>query len=74
MLSPSTDMDELAKRAFVHLPGVSDEWINSLQVEKVAGGQLPPDENQRLLAELAHGPANVTEYGDLSCCKMASSP
>jgi NitT/TauT family transport system substrate-binding protein len=74
MLSASTDVDELAKRAFVHLPGVSDEWINSLNVEKVAGGQLPPDENQRLLAELAQGPANVTEYGDLSCCKMASSP
>ena len=31
----------------------SDEWINSLQVEKVAGGQLPPDEDQRLLAELS---------------------
>ncbi len=45
MLSPSTDVDELVKRAFVHLDGVSDEWINSLQVEKVAGGQLPPDEN-----------------------------
>src|SRR5436309_5683540 len=40
MLSPSTDVDELAKRAFVHLEGVSDEWLESLQVEKVAGGQL----------------------------------
>lgn len=74
MLSPSTDVDELAKRAFVHLPGVTDEWIDSLKVEKVAGGQLPPDENQRLLAELAHGHINVTEYGDMSCCKMASAP
>jgi NitT/TauT family transport system substrate-binding protein len=41
MLSPSTDVDELAKRAFVHLDGVTDDWINSLQVEKVAGGQAP---------------------------------
>jgi NitT/TauT family transport system substrate-binding protein len=77
MLSPSTDVDELAKRAFVHLDGVSDEWINSLQVEKVAGGQLPPDENQRLLAELAHGPANITEYADqlsqLSCCRLPNN-
>jgi NitT/TauT family transport system substrate-binding protein len=73
MLSPSTDVDELAKRAFVHLDGVSDEWINSLQVEKVAGGQLPPDENQRLLAELSHAPANVTEYGDMSCCRLANT-
>ena len=31
MLSPSTDVNELAKRAFVHLDGVTDEWIQSLQ-------------------------------------------
>lgn len=77
MLSPSTDVDELARRAFVHLDGVSDEWINSLQVEKVAGGQLLPDENQRLVAELAQGPANITEYGDelnaMSCCRLADN-
>ncbi|HSY42355.1 MAG TPA: hypothetical protein VK811_00485, partial [Candidatus Acidoferrum sp.] len=72
----STDVDDLAKRAFVHLDGVSDDWINSLQVEKVAGGQLPPDEDQRLVAELSHGPANVTEYGEiseLSCCRLANN-
>jgi NitT/TauT family transport system substrate-binding protein len=77
MLSPSTDVDDLAKRAFVHLDGVSDEWLNSLQVEKVAGGQLPPDENQRLLAELARGHASVTEYADeiseLSCCRLPNN-
>src|SRR5580698_10451240 len=54
MLSPDTDVDALAARAFAHLDGVSDDWINSVQVEKVADGQLPPDENARLLAELAH--------------------
>jgi NitT/TauT family transport system substrate-binding protein len=73
MLSPSTDVDALAKRAFVHLDGVSDEWINSLQVEKVAGGQLPPDENARLLAELSHSKATVTEYGEMSCCRLATT-
>ena len=41
MLSPSTDVNDLAKRAFVHLDGVTDEWLNSLTVEKVAGGQVP---------------------------------
>ncbi|MEY2466393.1 MAG: sulfonate transport system substrate-binding protein, partial [Verrucomicrobiota bacterium] len=41
MLSPSTDVEGLAKRAFVHLEGVSDEWLNALPVEKVAGGQVP---------------------------------
>src|SRR4051794_19771787 len=43
MLSPSTDVAELAKRAFVHLDGVSDQWLNNLQVERVAGGQVAPD-------------------------------
>ena len=41
LLVPTTNLDELAKRAFVHLDGVTDEWIEQLQVEKVAGGQLP---------------------------------
>lgn len=41
MLSPSTDPDALAARAFVHLDGVSDEWLQSLPVEHVAGGQVP---------------------------------
>ncbi|MEY2407814.1 MAG: sulfonate transport system substrate-binding protein [Verrucomicrobiota bacterium] len=42
MLSASTDTEALAKRAFVHLEGVSDEWINALQVEKIAGAQVTP--------------------------------
>jgi NitT/TauT family transport system substrate-binding protein len=41
MLSPSTDVDELAKRTFVYLDGVTDEWLNSLSVEKLADGQVP---------------------------------
>src|SRR5205085_10604434 len=36
MLASSTDVEDLAKRAFAHLEGVSDEWLKSLQVEKVA--------------------------------------
>jgi NitT/TauT family transport system substrate-binding protein len=43
MLSPSTDVEALAKRAFVHLEGVTDEWLKSLTVEKVAGGQVTPE-------------------------------
>jgi NitT/TauT family transport system substrate-binding protein len=41
MLNPSTDVAELAKRSFVHLEGVSDEWLQSLKVEKVANGEVP---------------------------------
>lgn len=43
MLAPSTDVAGLATRAFVHLAGVSDEWLDSLQVEKVAGAQVTQD-------------------------------
>ena len=41
MLSPSTDVADLARRSFAHLDGVNDEWLKSLTVEKVAGGQVP---------------------------------
>jgi NitT/TauT family transport system substrate-binding protein len=63
MLSPSTDVPALAKKAFVHLDGVSDQWLESLQVEKVAGGQVPPDQDIRLYAEL------ILSDTEESCCK-----
>ncbi|PYK30878.1 MAG: myristoyl transferase [Verrucomicrobia bacterium] len=63
MFSPTSDVPDLAKRAFGHLDGVTDEWLQNLQVEKVAGGQIPPDQDIRLYAELI---LNDTEG---SCCK-----
>ena len=51
MLTPSTEVAELANRAFVHLDGVSDEWLKSLKVEKVAGGQVPPGWDTRRYAQ-----------------------
>jgi NitT/TauT family transport system substrate-binding protein len=63
MLSPTTNVADLAKRAFVHLDGVSDEWLDNLQVEKVAGGQVPPDQDIRLYAEL------ILSDTEDSCCK-----
>lgn len=62
MLSPTTDVPELAKRAFVHLDGVSDEWLKNLQVEKVAGGQVTPGQDIRLFAEL------ILSDTEGSCC------
>jgi len=53
MLSPSTDTEALAKKAFVHLDGVTDEWLESVQVEKVAGGERPEKFNLRQLAIMA---------------------
>ena len=70
MLSPETDTDALAKRAFMHLPGITDEWIQSLQVEKVAGGQLSPGDDIRLYAKL------IESDPEDSCCrrKMFDQP
>lgn len=42
MLNPSTDVPALAQKAFVTLEGVSDAWLDSLQVEKIAGAQVTP--------------------------------
>jgi len=67
MLSPSTNVAELAKQAFVHLDGVSDEWLQSVQVERVAGGQVPPDQDVRLFAEL------ILQDQEESCCKAGKS-
>ncbi len=60
LLKPSTDPAALAKRAWLDLDGVTDEWVNGLKVEKVAGGGRPP-----LLAPAAF----AALYGDhLPCC------
>ena len=42
MLRSDTDLADLVKRSFVTLDGVSDEWLRTLEVEKVAGGQVTP--------------------------------
>ena len=62
MLSPTTDVPDLANRAFAHLDGVSDAWLQNLEVEKVAGGQVPPDQDIRLFAEM------ILSDTEGSCC------
>ena len=63
MLNPTTDVSELARRAFVHLDGVTDDWLQNLQVQKVADGQVPADQDIRLYAEL------ILHNTEGSCCK-----
>jgi NitT/TauT family transport system substrate-binding protein len=58
MLGPRTDVNELARRAFVHLDGVTDEWIEKLEVEKLADGRLPADFDIRQFAALILAPNN----------------
>ena len=69
MLNATTDVPTLAKSAFVHLEGVSDKWLQSLQVERLAGGQLPPDQKSRVLAECA-GAGVILNLA--SCCSPAT--
>ena len=70
MLSPETDTDALAKRSFMHLEGITDEWIRTLEVEKVAGGQVSPNDDIRLIAAL------IEKDAEDSCCrrKMFDQP
>jgi NitT/TauT family transport system substrate-binding protein len=70
MLAPETDTEALAKRAFMRLDGVTDEWIKNLAVETVADGQLSKAEDARLLASLAG------KDMESSCCrrKMFDQP
>jgi len=70
MLDPNTDTDALAKRAFQHLEGVTDEWIKSVKVERVRGGQIDPNQDIRLYAEL------ILRDGMDACCarKMYDQP
>lgn len=65
MLLPDTDPVALAKKAFAHLDGVTDEWIKNLKVEEVAGGQIPPNQDIRLMAK------QILSEPDDSCCKNA---
>ena len=51
MLNARTDVKELAKRAFVHLDGVSDEWLTALHVEKLPDGDVPPGQDIRQFAK-----------------------
>ena len=69
MLSPTTDVEALAKKAFIHLDGVTDEWIESLQIEKLAGGEIPSDQPLRLAAELS---TVGTPFKIATCCAPAS--
>jgi NitT/TauT family transport system substrate-binding protein len=69
MLAAATDLPELVRKAFAHLDGVSDEWLETLTVETIADGQIPPDQEQRLALELSilGGPFSIA-----TCCAPAS--
>lgn len=65
MLLPTTDIPALCQKAHATLEGVTDEWLQTVSVEKLADGQIPPDQNLRLAMELAHDDPIVCS----SCCE-----
>ena len=69
MLAATTDVPALVRKAFAHLDGVSDEWIQTLKVETIADGQIPPDQAQRLALELSTLGA---PFRIATCCAAAS--
>ena len=69
MLSASTDVEELAKKAFVHLDNVNDDWVEKLQIAQLPGGRVPDDQPMRLAAELS---TIGTPERVATCCAPAS--
>ncbi|HEY4329512.1 MAG TPA: ABC transporter substrate-binding protein [Phycisphaerae bacterium] len=55
LLNAGTDPEDLARRAFLPLDGVTDDWVNSLKVETIAGGgkYMPIDPAAITLSNLA---------------------
>jgi NitT/TauT family transport system substrate-binding protein len=62
LLEANTDPEELIKRAWLDLPGVTDEWIKTIKVEKIAGGGDPAKLGIKELAALI--------CSGKSCCAM----
>jgi NitT/TauT family transport system substrate-binding protein len=66
-LNEDTDPEELIKQAWLELPGVSDEWIKTLKVEKVAGGGRPPPLTPAGFAAFFNDPRTCREFRFCEC-------
>src|SRR5262249_55168397 len=66
MLEPTTDAEALAKRSWLDLDGVTDEWIENLKVERVEGGGRPRLLDPPAFAALFEGAKKGS--GSCPCC------
>jgi NitT/TauT family transport system substrate-binding protein len=64
-LNPGISAEDLTRQAWLDLPGVTDDWIKSVEVEKIAGGGDPPKLPLEELAALIGGNKSCCSYG---CC------
>lgn len=63
ILLKNTNIKKLSEKTFLHLPGVSDAWLDSVQVEKVAA--LSPERLRSYLATLGLTPDQAGSAVDL---------
>ena len=71
LLSAATDPEKLAKRAWLDLDGVNDEWIHNLKVERIPEGGRPAQLNPVAFAALWDGRCLCCARG---CCWNDSIP
>ncbi len=64
-----SDPAELAAKAWIDLPGVTDEWIKGLEIEKVAGGGPVQRLSPQMLAVMFAG-----KEACCSCCVPLLTP
>jgi len=69
ILKPDMNIDNAIKKIYREYEGVNDEWINGLEVEKVAMGQIQPNQMELVLQELATF-GSPTEIR--TCCNAGS--
>jgi NitT/TauT family transport system substrate-binding protein len=68
-LKESTDPEELARKAWLDLDGVTDEWVKGLKVEKVSGGGPVPElKGAEFAAIFSRGPMCDDGGGCMGCC------
>ena len=63
LLRTEIETEELTKRAWQDLDGVTDEWVGALAVERVPGGRELPPMGQEAFAALLGDAAECR-----SCC------
>jgi sulfonate transport system substrate-binding protein len=67
-LKSETNPEELAKKAWLDLDGVTDDWIKSLQIEKLAGGGRPAKLSPLEFAALLKDEPCCRQGACLGCC------
>jgi NitT/TauT family transport system substrate-binding protein len=66
-LNPDTDPEALVNKAWLDLDGVTDDWIESIKVEKVAGGGRPPALSNTAFAAYFNDPRTCRDFRFCSC-------